>query len=281
MKPGKRRNPVSVTCALPGCEESVAQIPGNPPRSFCSPDHRAAARQLGVQEALRAAASVDSGPGPSDVPLDAPSDAPDNGGARAHHSRRLTLRPALTAVAALTAIGGAVPAVLLLGGSGGRPEHAPAHGSPTQTPRSGSGQDQLLAESASWSAGAQQALAGIASQLPALYRAEKAIEDVPANRRSTRADTLLRKVRQRISCLTGRQASLGRPRTVGCIPALSAGEGRDRRRAELPAAHAAAGSASQPPADRRYRRPDQWAGQRAERLDKPGRHVDAQPAQDR
>src|SRR5919108_1224005 len=32
-------------CALPGCEELLEDIPGRPPRRYCSAAHRAAARQ--------------------------------------------------------------------------------------------------------------------------------------------------------------------------------------------------------------------------------------------
>jgi hypothetical protein len=41
-------------CALPGCDEPIEDIPGRPPRRYCTAAHRAAARQ-----ARRAAAQLD------------------------------------------------------------------------------------------------------------------------------------------------------------------------------------------------------------------------------
>ncbi|MGH3587662.1 MAG: hypothetical protein ACRDQ0_15200, partial [Pseudonocardia sp.] len=32
-------------CALPGCDEVIEDIPGRPPRRYCTAAHRAAARQ--------------------------------------------------------------------------------------------------------------------------------------------------------------------------------------------------------------------------------------------
>ncbi|MBW0125912.1 hypothetical protein I4I79_32160, partial [Pseudonocardia sp. KRD-176] len=32
-------------CALPGCDESIEDLPGRPPRRYCTAAHRSAARQ--------------------------------------------------------------------------------------------------------------------------------------------------------------------------------------------------------------------------------------------
>lgn len=219
----KRRAAAPVTCALPGCSEVIRQLPGGRPRGFCGPDHRAAGRQLGVQEARQAAALAgDHGPWLADAPLPAaaggksstPGMNPLTGEAEptgARRSRWATGRRVLAEMAVLALVAGIVPAVLLLTGAGSRdttsrPVAAP--GRHTRAPAGQSAQYRLLTLSESWSARAQHALADIQRQLSALSRAQKAIAAVPAGQRSAKADALLRRIRRQISTLARDQASL-------------------------------------------------------------------------
>lgn len=58
-------------CALPGCDAPIRSEEGRPVRKYCTPDHRAEARQL-RRESTAVAVLDSTEPHPADVPPDAP-----------------------------------------------------------------------------------------------------------------------------------------------------------------------------------------------------------------
>lgn len=191
------------TCALPGCDEPLSELPGGLKRQYCSPAHRAAARQLSVQHAWRSGQDEEDAEAVTARWED--DDWEDEVGWRV---RRLKGRRLVAALAAVALVGGAVSAVLLTRGTP-RPATRPA-GAASQHARVQTGPDQLLAKGSSWAGRAEHTLAAVTKQLSVLTNGEKSITDLPSARRSRRADALLPQIRRQISKLRRERASLSR-----------------------------------------------------------------------
>lgn len=220
-------------CALPACEVEVSDIPGRPPRRYCSPAHRGAARQARrratraeeqqrLVDALPWVADDEPGAGDAAAPADAlgaglldeanrveaahpEADGPDRapegrGNGRAPASRRWRRLIAALGLAA------AVVAGLLLVPT------APAPSPAVPTPSAAAEQD--------WAGRAQLALASIDEQLGTIGRAEDAWNRLRDGDRAApppadalgsaeaASDTAVRALLDRKAVLEARQATL-------------------------------------------------------------------------
>jgi hypothetical protein len=188
-----------VTCALPGCDQPIVELPGGPPRRYCGPAHRAAAGKLAAQEAMQDGfAGAPRGPA-----IPAGLDA-----ARARHWRPAEHKPATAAAAALALATAAVPAVTLTGHGAHHSAGHPAAVTSQHAPAAGGTPAELLTKSESWSQKAQHSILQIEAQLSMLQQAEQRLESVPATQRTPGMNTLLRRVQRQMTKLGGELKTL-------------------------------------------------------------------------
>jgi hypothetical protein len=196
-------------CALPGCQEVISQLPGAPPRMYCCPAHRSAARQHAVREALQAAVDKSVGTGPvGSADLTRPKSGDDAAWTLATRSRRPAgpVTAAVTAVAVFVAV---LPASLMLAGDAAH--HAAHHAAAARKhtpPTNQSPAATLLNQTESWSSHAEHALAQTQQLLSALSQAQQKLDAIPARKRPHKASALLRQVQQQITTLGHQEASL-------------------------------------------------------------------------